>query len=319
MSAPSQEPRPARIVMTTLLLTERISRQDRGAEGELVLYGSSCSQLTQEAEYVKKVPGEAPEPRWNRSPVATTLKETEEQLLLVSRENQVLKIKLEATREAGVQALRSASQKLYENYQARSEQLKKSHEDEKQQIQTHNLQHEAKLQQSSQNSARLAESVRDRCSRIAEMETRVRRMQEEKQMLIEKKTSFEKTLHQMMARNEDSKRCRDVEQQIVTLREQICHLQRLIQAQQHGLRAVIQEAEELNKELKSQDKRIEDLTEKLTALEAQNKELKDRVEFWSGKPKTMVSKGVWTDAPRHLGVFGASPYGMLARLRQQES
>lgn len=41
--------------MTTLLLTERISRQDRGAEGELVLYGSSCSQLTQEAEYVKKV------------------------------------------------------------------------------------------------------------------------------------------------------------------------------------------------------------------------------------------------------------------------
>ncbi|KAK2513535.1 Ccdc68 [Columba guinea] len=242
--------------MTTLLLTECISRQDRGAEGELVLYGSSCSQLTQEAEYVKKVPGEAPEPRcsrWNRSPVATTLKETEEQLLLVSRENQVLKIK------------------------------------------THNLQHEAKLQQSSQNSARLAESVRDRCSRIAEMEMRVRRMQEEKQTLIEKKTSFEKTLHQMMARNEDSKRCRDVEQQIVTLREQICHLQRLIQAQQHGLRAVIQEAEELNKELKSQDKRIEDLTEKLTALEAQNKELKDRVEFWSGKPKTMVSKGVWTD------------------------
>ncbi|XP_065716144.1 coiled-coil domain-containing protein 68-like [Patagioenas fasciata] len=322
MSAPSPEPRPARIVMTTLLLTQHLSRQDRGAQGELVLYGSSCSQLTQEAEYVKKVPGEAPEPRcsrWNRSPVATTLKETEEQLLLVSRENQVLKIKLEATREAGVQALRSASQKLYENYQARSEQQRKSHEDEKQQIQTHNLQHEAKLRQSSQNSARLAESVRDRCSRIAEMETRVRRMQEEKQTLIEKKTSFEKTLHQMMARNEDSKRCWDVEQQIVTLREQICHLQRLIQAQQHGLRAVIQEAEELNKELKSQDKRIEDLTEKLTALEAQNKELKDRVEFWSGKSKTMVSKGVWTDAPRHSGAFGASPYGMLARLRQQES
>ncbi|XP_065513533.1 coiled-coil domain-containing protein 68 [Caloenas nicobarica] len=319
------EPRPARIVMTTLLLTERISRQDRGAEGEFVLYGSSCAQLTQEADYVQKVPqvpGDEPElPRscWNRSPVATTLKETEEQLLLVSRENQVLKIKLEATREAGVQALRSASQKLYENYQARSEDLKKSHEDEKQQIQTRNLRHEAKLQQSSENSARLAQSVREKCTRIAEMETRVQRMQEEKQTLIEKKTSFEKTLQQMVSRNEDSKRCRDVEQQIVTLREQICHLQRLIQAQQHGLRAVIQEAEELNNELKSQDKKIEDLTKKLTALEAQNKELKDRVEFWSGQPKATVSKGVWTDAPRHLGAFGAAPYGMLARLRQQES
>lgn len=44
--------------------------------------------------FLEQVPGEALEPRWNRSPVATTLKETEEQLLLVSRENQVLKIKV---------------------------------------------------------------------------------------------------------------------------------------------------------------------------------------------------------------------------------
>lgn len=43
------------------------------------------------------MPGDEPEPRrgpWNRNLVATTLKETEEQLLLVSRENQVLKIKV---------------------------------------------------------------------------------------------------------------------------------------------------------------------------------------------------------------------------------
>ncbi|XP_037228411.1 coiled-coil domain-containing protein 68-like [Falco rusticolus] len=130
--------------MTTLLLTEQVTQEDHGLEGNYVLYGSSCAQITEEAEYVKKelpqVSGNKVESKshgwsWSRSPVVTTMKETEEQLLLVSRENQLLKIKLEAMREAGVQALSSASQKLFENYQTLSEELKKSHENEKNQIQ----------------------------------------------------------------------------------------------------------------------------------------------------------------------------------------
>ncbi|KAM6226662.1 coiled-coil domain-containing protein 68 isoform 4-T6 [Spheniscus humboldti] len=285
MSAPSEEQRNARIVMTTLLLTEQITQEDRGSEGNYVLYGSSCAQITEEAEYVKKqlpqvlgteVGSQNSGCSWSCSPVARTMKETEEQLLLVSRENQVLKIKLEATREAGVQALRSASQKLYENYQTRSEELKKSHENEKKQIQAFNLQQEEKLRQSSENGSRLAEEVREKCTRIAEMEKRVQRMEEEKKTLIEKKMSFEKMLQQMMSRNEDSKRCLDLQRQISTLQEQICHLQRVIRAQHHGLRGVIQQAEELNNELRSQDKKIENLTEKLTALEAQRP-----ARFWS--------------------------------------
>ncbi|XP_075596344.1 coiled-coil domain-containing protein 68 isoform X4 [Balearica regulorum gibbericeps] len=283
MSAPSKEQRNARIVMTTLLLTEQITQEDRGSEGNYVLYGSSCAQITEEAEYVKKqlpqAAGDRAESKssgWSCSPVARTVKETEEQLLVVSRENQVLKIKREATREAGAQALRSASQQLRENYRTRSEELKKGHENEKQQIQ-------------------------------------------EKKTLIEKKMAFEKTLQEMMSRNEDSKRCLDLQRQISTLREQILHLQRVIQAQHHGLRGVIGEAEELNNELRNQDKKIENLTGKLTALEAQNKELKDRVEFWSSQPKAIASKALQTDAPPNFGAFGASPYLMLTRLRKHES
>ncbi|XP_010167725.2 coiled-coil domain-containing protein 68, partial [Antrostomus carolinensis] len=221
---------------------------------------------------VPQVSGNKAESRssgWSCNPVAMTMKETEEQLLLVSRENQVLKIKLEATREAGVQALRSASQKLYHNYQTRSEELKRSHENEKKQIQAYNLQQEEKLQESEENTNHLAEGIREKCSRIAEMEKRVQRMEEEKKKLLEKKMSFEKLLQEMMSRNEDSKRCLDLQRQIFTLQEQISHLQRLIQTQHHGLRDVIQEAEELNEELRSQEKKIESLTEKLTTLEAQ--------------------------------------------------
>ncbi|XP_064295687.1 coiled-coil domain-containing protein 68 [Phalacrocorax carbo] len=324
MSAPPKERRNARIVTTTLLLTEQITREDHGSEGNYVLYGSSCSQITEEAEYVKK---QLPQVSGNKAesqnsgcssctPVARAMKETEEQLLVVSKENQVLKIKLEAMREAGVQAFRSASQKLYENYQSQSEERNKSHETEKKQIQAYNLQQEEKLQQSSENAGRLAESMREKCTRMAEMEQRVRRMEEEKKTLIEKKKSSEKMLQQMMSRDEDSTRCLDLQRQVSTLQEQIGHLQRVIQAQHHGLRGVIEEAEELNKELRSQDRKIDNLTEKLTVLAAQNKELKGRVEFCSGQSKTKASKAVWTVTPRD---FGPSPYLMLTRVRKQES
>nr|XP_038026572.1 coiled-coil domain-containing protein 68 isoform X2 [Anas platyrhynchos] len=315
--------RNARIVTTTLLLTEEVMREDRGSEGSYVLYGSSCAELTEEAEYVKKhppVPGRSAEPRssgWSSScsPVAAKMRETEQQLLLVSRENQLLRIKLEATREAGVQALRAASQKLYESYQARSEELHKTQEKEKQQIQARSREQEGKLQQQEEKATQLAGAVEERCARIAAMEQRVRRMEEEKKTLMEKKTSYEKMLLQMMSRNEDSKRCLAVQQDIATLREQIGHLQRLIGAQHQSLRRVIQEAEELNEELKIQDKKIEDLTEKVTALETQNKELKDKVALWSSQPKTKVSKAVLTDPLRD---YRASPYLLLTRMKKQD-
>ncbi|XP_040396812.1 coiled-coil domain-containing protein 68 isoform X2 [Cygnus olor] len=316
------EQRNARIVTTTLLLTEEVMREDRGSEGSYVLYGSSCAEITEEAEYVRKHPpvlGRSPEPSgWGSScsPVAAKMRETERQLLLVSRENEVLRIKLEATREAGVQALRAASQKLYENYQTRSEELRKAHENEKKQVQARSREQEEKLQQKEEDARRLASDVEERCARIAGMEQRVRRMEEEKKTLIEKKTSYEKMLLQMMSRNEDSKRCLAVQQDIATLREQIGHLQRLIGAQHQSLRRVIQEVEELNEELKIQDKKIEDLTEKVTALETQNEELKDRVALWSGQPKMKVSKAVLTDPLRD---YRASPYLLLTRMKQQDS
>nr|XP_013801197.1 PREDICTED: coiled-coil domain-containing protein 68 isoform X1 [Apteryx mantelli mantelli] len=319
-----KEQKNARIVTTTLLLTEHITREDRGSEGNYLLYGSSCAQITEEAEYVKKLPqisGNKLESTNSTSsskysPIVAKMKETEYQLLLVSKENQVLKVKLEATREAGVQALRSASQALYENYHTRSEELTKRHENDKKQIQAYNLEQERKLQQNTEKANRLAEGITEKCTQITEMEKRVQRMEEEKKTLMERKLSLEQMLLQMMSKKEDSKRCLALQMEISTLQEQICHLQRVIQAQHQNLRSVIQEVEELNNELRNQDEKIGNLTEKLNALEAQNKELKEKVELWSGQSKTKVSKGVVTDTPRG---FGTSPYFMLTRIRKQES
>ncbi|XP_071586896.1 coiled-coil domain-containing protein 68-like, partial [Heliangelus exortis] len=284
MAAVPKEQRNPRIVVTTLVLSRHLRREEHGPGGRLVLYGSSSSHITEEAEYLQKQLPQLSGSQsrgWSHSPVVRTLKETEEQLLLVSKENQVLRIKLEALREAGAQVLRSSSQKLSENYQTKSEELKKSHEQEKQQIQAFRLQQEKKLQESRETTNHLAESLQEKCSSIQEMENRLQRMQEEKKTLLERKKSLEERLQQMMAR-EDGKRCLDLQGQISSLQEQISHLQHLIQRQHHSLRGIIQEAEVLKNKLKSQDARIEKLTEKLSTLETQNQELKEQLELWSG-------------------------------------
>ncbi|XP_014373056.1 coiled-coil domain-containing protein 68 isoform X3 [Alligator sinensis] len=285
-----QEQHNARIMTTTLVLTERITREDRGSDGNYLLYGSSCAQISEETEYVKKVRStlakiqnqqplqasdgtECEKDALSSSydPIMAKMKETDKQLACISRENEILKIKLEATREAGAESLRHASRRLYENYQRRSEELKKGCEEDK-------------------------------------------RLMQEKKILLEKKRSFEEMLLHMISNHEDAKRCVDLQEELFSLQQQIRHLQNLIMFQNQGLRSVIQEIEELNRELKIQDKTIEDLKEKINMLEAQNKLLKYKVEVSSVQSTMKVSKAVSTDSTR---IAGLSPYMMVASLQKQ--
>lgn len=72
--------------------------------------------------------------------------------------------------------------------------------------------------------------------------------------------------------------------------------------------------EGLKNNLKEQDKRIENLKEKVNILEAQNKELKTKVALWSETPRTTVSKSVSTSELKT--VDSVTPYVMLIKLRK---
>ncbi|XP_074851873.1 coiled-coil domain-containing protein 68 isoform X2 [Carettochelys insculpta] len=307
---------------TALRVIEHVTGGDHGMEGNCIFYGSSCAQITEETEYIRKpfrvsrneMEAEKDELNSSYSLTMKKLKETDQQLLHVNRENQILKIKLDATREAGAQSLRHASKSLYENYYARSEALKKKHEDGKQLMQACKLEQEQKFKQNLEHVNCVTERLEEKYSRIADMEKLVQRMEEEKKTLIEKRQSYEKKLLETLSNSEDTTSCLDLEMEISTLQEQISHLQHMIQIQHQSLRSVIQEIEELNNELENQEKKIKNMKEKINMLEAQNKELKCKVEFWSGQPKTKVSKGVSTISS---GTDAVSPYVLLARLRKQ--
>ncbi|KAI5941505.1 Coiled-coil domain-containing protein 68 [Manis javanica] len=235
------------------------------------------------------------------------------QLVEMNKENEVLKIKLEASREAGAAALRNVAQRLFETYQTQSAEVRKKYEDSKRLLQVNKLEKEQKLKQHVENLNQVAEKLEEKHDQITELENLVQRMEREKRTLLEKKLSLENKLLQLKSNATYTKSCQGLQKEISLLQEQISHLQFVIHSQHQNLRSVIQEMEGLKNNLREQDKQIENLKEKVNILEAQNKELKSKVALWSETPRTVVSQAVSTS---ELKTEGSTPYLMLIRLRK---
>ncbi|XP_041495230.1 coiled-coil domain-containing protein 68 [Microtus oregoni] len=333
--------------MTTVTVTTEVPPR-RKTEDDSVLCGSSSAHILEETEYVRKIrttlekirnhmfKDEAGQGSANckrdaeqsgnlqNGSESTTdptsldllmenMRRKDQQLLEMNRENEVLKIKLEASREAGAAALRNVAQRLFDNYQTHSEDMKKRHEDSKRLLQINNLEKEQMLKQRVENLSQLSEKLEEKHGQIIGLENRVQRMENEKKTLLERKSCLESKLLQLKSKDAHSKSCQDLEAEISILQEQICHLQFVIHSQHQNLRNIIQEMEGLKNTLKEQDEKIENLKEKVNILESQNKELKTKVANWTETPKAPVSKAVSTS---ELKPEGASPYLMLVRLRK---
>ncbi|XP_029435674.1 coiled-coil domain-containing protein 68 [Rhinatrema bivittatum] len=338
-----------------LIENDVLGKNKQTDENHILFYGSTSAQITEETEYVKKIRttlkkirkqifkediekritnykpsakdsfqtsqdetvAEAEKSFQNRyHRIVEKMKDKELQLLSINKENQALQIKLEATREAGAEALRTATRKLYDSYRKRSDELKKQQQDEKLIIQTYNMEQEERFKQSIENINKVADRLQEKHSRILDLERLVQRMEKERRTLLDKKESVEKEIIQRMANSENPESCLALRVEISTLQEQIYHLQKVIMYQHQLLRNVIQETEELNNELQSQDQTIDDLKGRIMALEAQNRELKDNVEFWSSHHKLKDSKAV---SVNESAFEIMSPYFMLLNLRKQKS
>ncbi|XP_072462097.1 coiled-coil domain-containing protein 68 [Notamacropus eugenii] len=338
--------------MATLTMTKEVLQEDTRVEDEnLELYESTSAHIIEETEYVKKIRTTLEKIRYQifkdetghkntnhklgakpcchnaeagpESQVEIShssfdvmmekMKDKDQQLLEMNKENEVLKIKLEASREAGAAALRNVAQKLFESYHKRSEDLKKKHEDDKKLLQASNLEKEQKFKHRVESLKQVTERLEGKHSQITELENLVQRMEAEKKLLLERKASLQTKLEQLRLNSKNSTSCKDLQTEISTLQKRISYLQFVIHSQQQNLRSVIQEMEELKNDVKEQDKRIETLKEKVNVLEAQNKDLKSKIELWSDNSKLKVSKEVSTS---EFMAEDTSPYLMLIRLRK---
>uniref|UniRef100_A0A8C3VUM6 Coiled-coil domain containing 68 n=1 Tax=Catagonus wagneri TaxID=51154 RepID=A0A8C3VUM6_9CETA len=334
--------------MTTVTATTAVPLRDK-TEGNSASYESTSAHIIEETEYVKKIrttlekirnqifgdevrhnstnhrldskhcgnihnaSDSEMDPSCSLDLLMERIKGKDRQLLEMNKENEVLKIKLEASREAGAAALRNVAQRLFENYGAQSEEVRKKHEDSRHLLQVNKLEKEQKLNLRVENLNQIAEKLEEKHNQITELENLVQRMEKEKKTLLDKKMSLENKLLHLKSTTTYPKSCQDLQKEISLLQEQIAHLQSVIHSQHQNLRGVIQEMEDLKNNLKEQDKRIENLKEKVNMLEAQNKELKTKVALWSEIPRTKLSKAVSTS---EMKTEGTTPYLMLVRLRK---
>ncbi|KAM3938324.1 coiled-coil domain-containing protein 68 [Leptodactylus fuscus] len=242
--------------------------------------------------------------------IVEKLKDQDLQILDVHRENEDLQIKLEATREAGAGAIRDATRKLYENYNKKSEQLRKSHEVEKQRLQVFDADQQDQLMKSIERLNEVADKIQEKHSRILELEKLMERMEAENASLVEKKRLLESELSRRLADPSDKNGCLSIQAEVFTVEEQMNHLQHLMMSQHQHLRSLIQESEELKNRLKEQDDTIEELKEKVNFLECQNKELKHKVEHWESPSKFKATKATSVNESMFRNT---SPYFMLLK------
>ncbi|XP_071990000.1 coiled-coil domain-containing protein 68 isoform X2 [Engystomops pustulosus] len=246
--------------------------------------------------------------------IVEKLKDQDLQILDVHRDNEDLQIKLEATREAGASAIRDATRKLYENYNKKSEQARKCHEEEKQILQVSAEEHQDRLMKSIEKLNDVADKIQEKHSRILELEKLMGRMEAENASLVEKKRLLENEISRRMSDPSNRNGCSAIQAEVLTVEEQINHLQQLMMSQHQHLRALIQESEDLKNHLKEQDVTIDELKEKVDLLECQNKELKYKVEHWSSPSTFKVTKATSVNESM---LRTMSPYFML--LKQKNS
>ncbi|XP_043930994.1 coiled-coil domain-containing protein 68 isoform X2 [Protopterus annectens] len=251
------------------------------------------------------------------------IKSQDHQLLEIHKENQELRIKIEASQEAGASSIRDAARKLYENYHRQAEELKKLHEEEANRMQSCASEQEQKLRDSVEHFNQVAAKAQEKQNRITALENLVERMEKEKNELEGKKQYIEEEIKRGAINSqpveENLKSSKILKMEVSTLQEKILHLQNMISSQQKKLRNAIHQIQQLNDELKQQDDVIWTLTQRVEVLEAKNKELKKKVEDWSNQPKKKFSRAVATMTIGSSLTESKTPYAMLMDRHEKKS
>ncbi|KAK7822450.1 hypothetical protein U0070_001617 [Myodes glareolus] len=152
--------------MTTVTVTTEVPPR-RKTEDDSVLCASSSAHILEETEYVRKI--------------RTTLEKIRNHMFKdeagQGHANSKQDAELEASREAGAAALRNVAQRLFDNYQTHSEDMKKRHEESKHLLQINNLEKEQMLKQRTENLSQLSEKLEEKHVQIIGLENRVQRME----------------------------------------------------------------------------------------------------------------------------------------------
>ncbi|XP_041037468.1 tuftelin-like isoform X1 [Carcharodon carcharias] len=175
--------------------------------------------------------------------------------------------------------MREATRHLYSKLQ----EAERRHESKRKVLEDQAGHHQKQLGEARESLQRSEERVAERDKRIEELQRLMTGMEKEHQILATKMRENECQLEEMRVQNQagmaDHHRSLQLEKEVETLREKICHLNDMLKSQQRKVRQMIEQIQTSRSQIEEKDVLIQQLQERVEHLESENREMQDHLEY----------------------------------------
>ncbi|KAM9824310.1 tuftelin 1b [Neosynchiropus ocellatus] len=173
--------------------------------------------------------------------------------------------------------LRQATKRLY----AQLKEMEKRHQEEVERLQVENNNYKVRIAEQSKRLRHTEEQSGEKSQQVEELQRLLGSLELESGLLKEKVAAGEAELLQLRAeREEEPERCEELEKEVAVLKEKLHHLDDMLKSQQRKVRHMIEQLQNSRTVIQERERFIRDLEEKVSFLEAENREMHDHMEYF---------------------------------------
>lgn len=188
----------------------------------------------------------------------------------------------EADEEAERAKLREVSKRLY----AQLQEAEKKHQEDKERLQAESRRLRECLSDEEEKLKITEEASERKDQRVDELQRLLGGMEQESATLREAMRNREDELRELSKIREEGQkgeeRTEQLEREVAILREKIHHLDDMLKSQQRKVRHMIEQLQNSRMVIQERDRVIKELEEKVSFLEAENREMHDQMDYFLG-------------------------------------
>ncbi|KAL4636135.1 tuftelin isoform X1 [Arapaima gigas] len=182
--------------------------------------------------------------------------------------------------------MRELSKRLY----AQLQEAERRHQEERERLQAESSQYRLQLSEQGDQLRHAEQGLEERDRRIEDLQRLLSGMEVESGTLRQEMREREEELLELRTLREDGRndrgRSQELEKELAVLKEKIHHLDDMLKSQQRKVRHMIEQLQNSRTVIQERDRVIRELEEKVAFLEAENREMRDQVDYFLGSQRT---------------------------------
>ncbi|XP_052002695.1 tuftelin-like [Xyrauchen texanus] len=194
--------------------------------------------------------------------------------------------KQESVDEQEREKMREASKRLYGQLQ----EAEKRNQEERDKLLAEANQYKQQLSEQNDYLKRVQQSKEQQDQQIQDLQRLMSGMEQESSSLRDQLMTKQAELLQMREKNKEGQAGRqsleEQEKENAILREKIHHLDDMLKSQQRKLRQMIEQLQNSRMVIQERDRAIRELEEKVAMLEAENKQMRDQMDYYLGSQRS---------------------------------